>query len=280
MSAVSGVQTARAARTYDAQTFAFGTEPAVGRMTYAQAAERVRDGQAAAILLDMAQPAELDAWWDENDFPELIRHKNFGSVATSGVAIGPLQRLQGDALVMALIDYFAYAAKANVRLARTAFVKLLAAELGATPLRIGSYAEYPLASRRECTFNPSDRFSIGPHCDSVHFSRDPALWPIKEEYAQVSTVMTIDEAENGAGIVLWDVRPGSRRELDELQAEYGERGTIARLEEGRILKVPARAGQMTVLSTRLMHAVENCTSARRTIGAFLVWRDGGWRMFH
>jgi hypothetical protein len=280
LSVVQGVEAQRLARSFESEVFAFGADPVKRRMTYAAAVEQVRDGHAAAVLLDMVDPQGLDAWWAESDFPDLIRHKNFGSAATSGVAIGPLQRLEGAALVLALIDYFAYAAKANPSLARTAFVKLIAGELGAEPVRLGDYAEFPLASRREFSLNPSDRYSVGPHCDAIHFGRDGAVWPVKDEYDQVSTVLTIDEAENCAGIVLWDLRPGSRRELDALQAEYGQHQSIARMEERPALTVRARAGQMTVLSTRLMHAVENCSSPRRTIGAFLIWRDGGWRMFH
>jgi hypothetical protein len=276
------IQTATA---YASEAFAFGKDPVRGRMTYREAAESVRDGEAAAVLLDMLEPEGLDRWWHESLFPEIVQHKNFSTAATSGIAIGPIQRLEKDKLILGLIDYFAYAGKTNERLRETEFVKLIVRELGAAPVRIGAWAEFPLASRREFVANERDLYSVGPHCDSITFGRDTANWPIKagsgNGYDQLSTVLTIDEAENGAGIVLWDVRPQSRAELDKLMDEFTRDQSIERLKNARSVTVRGRAGQMTVLNTRLLHAVERCASPRRTIGAFLLWDDDdGWRMFH
>jgi hypothetical protein len=63
--------------------------------------------------------------------------------------------------------------------------------------------------------------------------------------------------------------------------EFARDQSIERLKNARSVTVRGRAGQMTVLNTRLLHAVERCASPRRTIGAFLLWNaDDGWRMFH
>ena len=275
------IQTATA---YESEVFAFGAEPVKRRMTYREAAECVRDGGAAAVLLDMLEPDGLDRWWHENGFPDIVQHKNFSTAATSGIAIGPVQRLEKDKLILGLIDYFAYAGKTNERLKQTEFVKLCVRELGAAPVRIGDWAEFPLASRREFVTNTTGTYSVGPHCDAIAFGRDTSNWPIEpgfdKGYDQLSTVLTIDEAQNGAGIVLWNLRPRSRAELDELMDEFTRTQSIARLHGVPSVAVRARAGQMTVLNTRLLHAVEQCASPRRTIGAFLLWDGDGWRMFH
>lgn len=275
------IQTATA---YESEVFSFGKEPVKRRMTYGEAAACVRDGEAAAVLLEMLDPDGLDAWWSESAFPDIVQHKNFSTAATSGIAIGPIQRLENDKLILGLIDYFAYAGKSNERLKQTEFVKLCVRELGASPVRIGDWAEFPLASRREFVANEREPYSVGPHCDAITFGRDVVNWPVKPEfdngYDQLSTVLTINEANNGAGIVLWNLRPKSRAELDELLDEFSKNQRIARLEGTPSVTVRARAGQMTVLNTRLLHAVEQCASPRRTIGAFLLWDGDGWRMFH
>jgi hypothetical protein len=272
------------AEVYEAEVYSFGGQPVKCSLTYRQAVERIRDGGAAAILLDMLEPDGLDAWWAGDAFPDVVRHRNFPTAAVSGIAIGGVQRLEGANLVLGLIDYFSYAARVNERLRESEFVKLCRRELGAESVRIGAWGELPLASRREFVKNQDGPYSVPPHCDAIHFGRDKANWPFKAGFGegdfQISSVLTVGEAENDAGIVFWDLKPGTRPELDALMAEVSGPGGGARLRDARSVTVRARAGQMTVLDTRLLHAVEQCASPRRTIGAFLIWHDGCWRMFH
>jgi hypothetical protein len=270
-------------RSYQAEVYSFGSEPLTRRMTMDDAARCISGGEAAAVLLDTVPAEGIDRWWIESAFPDLTRHRNFPSAATSGVAIGGIQRLEKENLIAGLIDYFCYAGKVNDKLKHTQFVELCVDELNAEPVFVGAWGELPLASRREFVANPNGSYSVGPHCDAIHFGRD-ANWPIKADINeggdQLSMVLTVGPSSDAAGIVLWDLRPESRAELDELLAEFASSREIRRLAGRRSVAVRARAGQMTILNTRLLHAVEQCVTPRRTIGAFLIWHGGGWHMFH
>jgi hypothetical protein len=272
------------AAVYEAEVYSFNGQPARRSMTYLQAVEYVGRGEAVAVLLDMLDPEGLDAWWAGSAFPDIVRHRNFPTAGVSGIPIGGVQRLENGNLVLGLIDYFSYAARVNDRLRESEFVKLCRRELGAESVRIGAWGELPLASRREFVRNDSGPYSVPPHCDAIHFGRDRANWPFRsgfsEDGLQVSTVLMVNEAENDAGIVFWDLKPETRPELDALMAEVSGPDGAARLRDVPSVTVRARAGQMTVLDTRRLHAVEQCASPRRTIGCFLIRHDGCWRMFH
>jgi hypothetical protein len=268
---------------YVSTAFAFGREPIAGHMTLDQAAHYVRDGHAAAVLLDMVPEHQLDAWWVDEAYPAITQHASFPGAAKSGLSIGPVQRLVRQELVTGLIDYFSYGARMNRGLEKTAFVQACVKEMGATSVRIGDFGELPLASKREYKPNDFSAYSIPPHCDSIHFGRDP-YWPIKADYEegrdQISIFLTLRQPQNHAGLILWDVRPESRAELDILLAEYSETERVRRLEGARSIVLDARPGQMSVLNTRLMHAVEACATVRQTVGSFAVWHEGAWRIFH
>ena len=244
----------------------------------------IRDGEAAAVLLGLVEPSELDKWWFDDAFPEVTQHQSFPGAAKSGLAIGPTQRLVKEHLIPGLMDYFSYAARCNKQLRETKFAKLCIRELGADAVRVGEWSELPLVSKREYSPNPSSAYSVPPHCDAIHFGREPHNWPIKEGYEegydQISIFLTVKDAENSAGLVMWDVRPKSRAELDELMGEYTKNRSIRRLENAPSVTVKSKPGQLNVLNTRVMHAVEQCETTRQTMGSFLVWHEGRWRMFH
>lgn len=269
---------------YEAEIHAFGLPVRHGRMALADAAAMIRDRQAAAVLLDIVDPAELDAWWNDPAFPEVTQHPSFPGAGKSGLAIGPTQRLVGEQLVPGLIDYFSYAARCNPQLRQTKFVQMCERELDATAVRISPWAELPLASKREYQPIEGGTYSVPPHGDAIHFGREPERWPIKEGYDeghdQISIFLSIQDAENSAGLVIWDYRAQSRPAMDELMAEYSRTGRIRALEGVPHVVVKGRPGQLNVLNTRAMHAVEQCQGVRRTLGSFVVWHGGRWRIFH
>jgi hypothetical protein len=269
---------------YKAEIHRFNGEVETCEMGMNEAALLVRDRKAAAVLLDVVDPADLDKWWNDDAFPEVTQHQSFRGAAKSGLAIGPTQRLVKDKLIPGLIDYFSYAGKCNGGLRETEFVKLCVRELGADAVRVGDWGELPLVSKREYTPNPDSEYSVPPHCDAIHFGREPQNWPIKEGYEeghdQISIFLSIKDSENVAGLTMWDVRPASRAELDELMAEYIETGRIRRLNNAPTVTARPKPGVIAVLNTRVMHAVEQCVSVRQTLGSFVVWHDGQWRIFH
>lgn len=269
---------------YRAEVYTFDQNVRETELTMEQAAFMIRDRDAAAVLLDVVDPDELDRWWDDDAFPKVTQHQSFRGAGKSGLAIGPTQRLVGDKLVPGLIDYFAYAGKCNERLRETEFVKLCFRELDAESVRVGAWAELPLCSKREYQPNEGSSYSVPPHCDAIHFGREPENWPIKvgydEGYDQISIFLSVEDAENSAGLVMWDYRPETRPALDVLMREFIDTGRIQALENVPSLVIKGKPGQLNILNTRVMHAVEQCVSVRKTLGSFVVWHDGKWRIFH
>jgi hypothetical protein len=273
------------ATSYRAEIHRFGKNEVDQRnLTMNESALLVRNREAAAVLLDVVPRGELAKWWVDDAFPKVTPHQSFAGAAKSGLAIGPTQRLVKEQLIPGLIDYFSYAARYNEGLKSTEFAKLCIRELGAGPVQVGDWGELPLVSKREYTPNPSSAHSVPPHCDAIHFGREPDNWPIKkgydEGYDQISVFVVVKDSVNVAGLTMWDVRPESRPELDELMAEYIKARRIARLDGAPRVTVKPAPGKVAVLNTRVMHAVEQCETTRQTVGSFLVWHAGQWRMFH
>ncbi len=269
---------------YRAEIYDFDKQVERADLTLADAALLIRDRQAAAVLVDLVEPHDLDKWWNDDAFPPITQHQSFAGAGKSGLAIGPTQRLVNEQLIPGLIDYFSYAGRANAALRNTEFVRLCAQELGAGAVQVGAWGELPLVSKREYQPVENGLYSVPPHCDAIHFGREPHNWPIKEGYDegydQISIFLSVKDAENSAGLVMWDYRPATRVELDELMGEFTRTRRIERLEQVRSVTIKGRPGQLNILNTRVMHAVEQCRTIRRTLGSFLVWHDGQWRMFH
>lgn len=269
---------------YRAEIYDFDKQVERADLTLADATLLIRDRQAAAVLVDLVEPRDLDTWWNDDAFPPITQHQSFAGAGKSGLAIGPTQRLVNEQLIPGLIDYFSYAGRANAALRNTEFVRLCARELGAGAVQVGAWGELPLVSKREYQPVENGLYSVPPHCDAIHFGREPHNWPIKEGYDegydQISIFLSVKDAENSAGLVMWDYRPATRVELDELMSEFTRTRRIERLEQVRSVTIKGRPGQLNILNTRVMHAVEQCRTVRRTLGSFLVWHDGQWRMFH
>ncbi|WP_175758008.1 hypothetical protein [Burkholderia ambifaria] len=269
--------------TYPAQLMRFGSAARAERMTIAAAVQALDADEADAIVMDIVPDGERDAWWDDEGFSSSPFTKNAhhaGIVATS-VTLGQLQREQGDKLVSKAAEYFGIACRVNDGLRTTRFVRLFSDALDARPLTIGHdyEVEFLLATRR--VYEPFEApFNFAPHCDDVSYGRDTANWPLKQSFPrQLGGFLTIQGADNDAGMVMWDNRPESRAALDEMHAEYRETGAIAALERAAKIMLKPQPGQLTLFQSKNLHAIERCTSTRRTMGLFLIHQEGGWRMF-
>lgn len=267
---------------FNAAVYRFGQPVREDTFGVADAVQLVRDRAAAAVLLDVVEPCELEAWWSDAAFPEATPHRNLPSTVNTGVAVGPTQRLVGRDLVSEIIDYVSYGSKHNGGLKHTAFVKLVGDALNADAVRIGRWGELPIVSKRE--FQPKGgTYSIPPHCDAIQFARDPLYWPFSEGYVdevdQVSVFLNVADSAQGTGLLLWDHRPRDLAELDEIMQEFKATGAVERLSRMTSVVVNGRPGQLYVLNTRVLHAVQQCTAPRKTLGSFLVWHDQRWHMF-
>ncbi|MGS0894409.1 hypothetical protein ACVBGC_18050 [Burkholderia stagnalis] len=269
--------------TYSANLMRFGAASRAERMTLAAAVQTLDADEADAIVMDIVPDGERDAWWNDEGFSSSPFTKNAhhaGIIATS-VTLGQLQREQGEKLVSKAAEYFGIACRVNDGLRQTRFVRLFADALAAKPLTIGQdyEVEFLLATRR--VYEPFEApFNFAPHCDDVSYGRDIVNWPLKQSYPrQLGGFLTIQGSENDAGMVMWNNRPASRDALDLIHGEYRETGAIAALEKTSRIVLKPQPGQLTLFQSKNLHAIERCTSTRRTMGLFLVRQEDGWRMF-
>jgi hypothetical protein len=243
----------------------------------------IYEEDAAAVTLDVADPATVDSWWDDEGWKDVPFTKNAhhaGIVATA-ITVGQLQREQGLDLVTKTAEYFSLAKELNHGLRRTKFVRLFTEALGGGPLTVGKEypAEFVLASQR--TYPPfSAPFNFAPHCDDISYSRAEGIWPMKKSYPQqLGSFLVVTAAENNAGFVMWDYKPSSRAELDELHNEYKRDGKMRILEDKASLTIKSAPGQLTTFACRNIHAIEQCTSLRRTMGLFMIKDENGYHYF-
>jgi hypothetical protein len=220
--------------------------------------------------MDVVPNHELQAWWDDEGFsssPFTKNEYNAGLLATS-VTIGQLQREERERLVSKAAEYFGMACRVNVGLRQTRFVRLFGDALGARPLTIGHEydVEFLMATRR--VYDPYEApFNFAPHCDDVSFARDVANWPMKQSYAhQLAAFLTIQGSGNDAGLIIWNIRPTSRATLEAMNAEYRETGTMSQLAHAAKIELKPQPGQLTIFHSKNLHAVERCSSTRRTMG--------------
>ncbi|HDR8938818.1 TPA: hypothetical protein QDB19_005056 [Burkholderia vietnamiensis] len=250
------------------------------RMTLREAAECVRDREVAVALLDVVGPDEIDAWWNDRGFPDLRNHQYHRALNATGITLGQLQRSHPESLVSNIAEYFGHAGVANIPMRDTRFIQLFMKELGAETLQFGNWSQFMLATKREYPPFEGDPFSFAPHCDCIDFGRDVERWPFRLNLEQLGAFITIQKAENEAGFVLWNIRPESRRQLDQWADEYAQHKTLGVLDGVDALTVRPRSGQLCVFNSRNLHAVERCSSLRRTIGTFLVYHEAGWKLLH
>jgi hypothetical protein len=271
-------------KSYPTQLFRFNAEPRTEMMTLQAAIDTLRADQADTLLMDVVPPAEIDAWWQDDGFASSPFTKNAhhaGTVATA-VTMGQFQREIGPNLVIKAAEYFTVAARINDDLRRSRFVRLFTDGLGASALTMesGYPFEFLMATRR--IYDPHDQpFNFAPHCDDIRFGRDAENWPMRKHYAdQLSVFLTAQVADNNAGFVMWDYRPASRPELDLMHADYARTGTMGVLDGVASFVVRPQPGQLTLFQCKKLHAIERCSSQRRTMGLFLL-DDGpkGWRFF-
>ncbi len=77
---------------------------------------------------------------------------------------------------------------------------------------------------------------------------------------------------------MWNAKPSSRAQLDEMHKEYTATGAIGSLAGAEKLSLKPQPGQLTVFRSKNLHAIERCTSQRRTMGLFLIY-ENGWFLF-
>ncbi|WP_394827820.1 hypothetical protein [Pendulispora albinea] len=265
---------------FNAKVLSFHGDHRRTRMTFREVAETVRDLRAPAMLVDVIPEDEIDAWWNDPGFPPIGGHEHHKGLMSSGLKLtmGQLQRIDGDGLMQGIADYFAFAATINGPMKQTRFVRFFERELGASPMKFGPCSELMLATKREYPPYDAAPHSFAPHCDSLDFGRDPR-WPMKHNGEQLGAFVLIQRASNQAGFVLWDLRAGSRADLDGWANEYAETSSIAAAKSARSIAVNPTNGQMVVFNSRYLHGIERCDSTRYTIGTFLIEHGGGWRLF-
>jgi hypothetical protein len=269
-------------QTFSTSVFRFGTANSVRTSSVEQAINAVSAGDADAMILDVVSPEEASSWWDDAGFATspFTRNAHHAGIVATAITVGQLQRESNEKMIRKCAQYFALSCRINANLKHTKFVRLFVDSIKARPLTIGDEypAEFLLATLRE--YFPFDApYNFAPHCDDISYARDPRNWPMTKSYAnQLGAFLTIKGSENDAGMVMWNAKPSSRAQLDEMHKEYMAAGAIGSLAGVEKLSLKPQPGQLTVFRSKNLHAIERCTSLRRTMGLFLIYEDG-WFLF-
>lgn len=269
---------------YRTQFFNFSQDVRTEHLTLAQAIHAIHASQAETLLIDLISPEEAGEWWEDPGFTSspFTKNAHHAGIVATAVTMGQFQREVGEKLVSKASEYFTIAAKINDDLRNTKFVRLFEETMDAKPLTAGSMYPYELLIATRRVYDPYDQpFNFAPHCDDITYGRDAANWPLRKQYVnQLSIYLTTMASDNDAGFVMWDHKPSSRVELDRMHAEYSERGAIDVLDKAAKFVVRPQPGQLTIFRCKNVHAIERCTSQRRTMGMFLVEdADNDWRYF-
>jgi hypothetical protein len=252
-------------------------------MSIAAAVRALELNEADAIVMDVVPRDELDDWWNDAGFSSspFTKNAHHAGIVATAVTLGQLQREENAKLVSKAAEYFGIACKVNEGLKQTRFVRLFASELDAKPLTIGHEYEIEFLTATRRVYEPYEApFNFAPHCDDISYARDFANWPMKVSYPrQLGAFLTIQGSANDAGMVIWNNQPASRAKLDEMHREYRETGAMSELEHAARIVLKPQPGQLTLFQSKNIHAIERCSSTRRTMGLFLIHEEGGWRFF-
>lgn len=268
---------------YSAKMLHFGASSHDCTLSLPDAIRCMVDKECDAIVMNVVAPEDLESWWDDEGFSTspFTYNAHHAGIQATAVTLGQLQRETKQNLVVKAAEYFSLASRINEGLRRTKFVKLFADGLDAKPLSVGLeyQAEFLMATKR--VYEPFDKpFNFAPHCDDISYSRDTENWPVRTSYPrQLGSFLTIQGSENDAGMILWDNVPESRAKLDEMNKEYAATGSIAELEAARKIVIKPQPGQLTIFRSKEIHAIERCSSRRRTMGLFLIKQEDGWKFF-
>lgn len=249
-------------------------------LTISSIFSQVKNHQIAAALIDVASMNEIEDWWNDKGFPEMKSHLYHKALNATGMTLGQLQRSSKEDLIKNIADYFSHSAISNMGMKNTKFIKLFKKELGAEVLKIGGWSEFMLATKREYPPFSGDAFSFAPHCDCIDFGRNSEHWPFKYDTQQIGAFITIQKSSNEAGFKLWNIQPSSRNQLDNWASEYSESKKIEALNKITSITVKPKSGQLCVFNSKNLHAVEQCSSTRLTIGTFLIELADGWKILH
>jgi len=243
------------------------------------AAELVASGSADAIVLDVLPESEAESFWQQNTSSEPESNQHHSLLSASGVTMGQLQREIGKNFIFKFASYIANSSIENRHHERTGFIKLFRDGLDAQPYLLSSKAEMLIATKRVYKKNISEKFNFLPHVDNISFARAKELWPVEDPEAQLGAFFLVEGSENDAPFLVWDKVVDSRAELDNLATKFGS-DDFSDLEGLRNIKLSPRPGQLTIFSSKHLHAVGQCASQRRTIGTFLVPKDNRWFLCH
>ncbi|ALU41744.1 hypothetical protein [Pseudoalteromonas rubra] len=240
----------------------------------------VHGGEYDVILLQVESQEGVELWWGKHDDLAMNGHRYHTGIMTSGMTLGKLQRATNEEYQATSELYFNSANVVNAALKQTPYFEFFEQGLSAKTLEVEPGREMLIASQREYPPSTEKNFSFAPHADSISYARANDSWPIKTSYPQTAAFITVQNAANEAGFVMWDYLPSSRSELDEFIALYGkdEAQGMEFLAQFESMEINPEVGELCIFNCRKMHGIQTCDTLRKTIGSFFIKKDG-WRIF-
>lgn len=246
-----------------------------------QAFNMVHQGEVEIILAKIQSEKTVAHWWGEHESLRINDHEHHPGIATSGMTLGKLQRVDEEGYSDKAEEYFSLANIVNEGLRTTEYFKFFERELKIKPVSLDDGRELLIASQREYPPSEETHFSFAPHSDSIAFARAKKSWPISKKYRQTASFITVQNASNSAGFVMWDYAPKSRVELDEFYCLYDENNEkgLDFLNQYKKVEIHPLPGELCIFNCKNMHGVQTCNTLRRTIGSFFIQKNGGWQIF-
>ena len=264
---------------YIAHAYFFDGSREKKEISLKSAVELVSNGSFDAVVLDILPELEAESFWQQNSSSEPEAHQHHSLLSASGVTMGQLQREVGHKFTSKLASYIANSSIENRHHENTGFIKLFKEGLDAQPYLLSGQAELLIATKRVYKKNINEKYNFLPHVDNISFARAEGLWPLEDPETQLGAFFLVEGSENDAPFLVWDKVVYSRAELDNLASKFSS-GAFSDLEGVRNIKLSPQPGQLTIFSSKQLHAVGQCASQRRTIGTFLVPQGDRWFLCH
>lgn len=264
---------------FNTTNYKFDGSRHVSTATLETSIDLLRKGRADAIVLDIVSEDCAEDFWQDNNESLPKSHQHHSLLSASGVTMGQLQREVGQSFTMKFASYVANSVIENKYYEKTSFIDLFKTQLNAKPYALTDNVELLIATKRIYRKNVDAKFNFLPHVDNISFARERELWPVEDPECQFGAFFLVQGSDNDAPFVLWDKEVNTRTELDSLARKFKQEN-FSDLNEIPSIEITPRPGQLTIFSSKRLHAVGQCESERRTIGTFLVPKDDAWFLCH
>ena len=100
-------------RHYPAKVMNFASSARERSLSLKSAVDAMLEGEADAIIMDVASPEDIELWWHDDGFASspFTKNAHHAGIVATAITLGQLQREKSDGLVAKSAQYFALASR-------------------------------------------------------------------------------------------------------------------------------------------------------------------------